>query len=40
MSDSVDNESQLIEVFYLNMMEIKAARKKLEHQKLSDEALN
>jgi hypothetical protein len=35
----MDNNSQRFEVFYLNIMEIKAARKKLE-QKIPDEALN
>jgi hypothetical protein len=40
MSDSVLNESQLMNVVYLSIMEVKAARKKLTEEKLTDEALD
>ena len=36
MSESILNESQLINVMYLSIMEVKAARKKLVEEKLTE----
>ena len=40
MSESILNESQLINVMYLSIMEVKAARKKLVEEKLTEEEVS
>ena len=40
MSESVLNESQLMNIIYLSIMDVKAARKKLIEEKLTEEAAN